>query len=445
LIAKRVIAAWEWLVGNPATTNLQGRIFHTVCLVILVVLALNIPFDYYIGLPGLSLLMFFLFLIAAAIYYFSRVRGRQTEGIIAYQVTTLASLIANYFWNSGIDGPTALIFLFSLVMTVAICQGRQVWVWISLNTIAFLSLLLLQYNRPELVENSYRSLDERYLDFSYTYLAVGSLIVFIMLSVRRAYQRERHAAQTRTEELHQSNQTKNKLLSILAHDLKEPLTSILGYLELLNEYQLDETERADMQNQLLSRTQSASQMLGNVLSWIKTQMEGIEVRLKPLSPARELAATVQLVKGLASEKGIETRVTMEEQICIMADADMLQLIVRNLLTNAVKFTYPGGHISLDVRHQEEQCVISVADSGMGIPDEQQQDLFRLSGQSSYGTSKEKGAGLGLVLCKNFVELQKGSISFTSAAGAGTTFFVKFPVCGSFDEQPVVREMELVKR
>jgi signal transduction histidine kinase len=111
----------------------------------------------------------------------------------------------------------------------------------------------------------------------------------------------------------------------------------------------------------------------------------------------------------------------------IVDKDMLQLVVRNLVNNAVKFTPSGGNISVVCHKTVADCRLMIKDNGMGISQEQQKELFSLKSKSTYGTSNEKGVGLGLLLCKEFIELQNGRIWFISSPGIGTTFFISLPL------------------
>jgi two-component system sensor histidine kinase/response regulator len=226
-------------------------------------------------------------------------------------------------------------------------------------------------------------------------------------------------------------------LSILAHDLKDPLASIQSFLELLSEYNIEEAERINIEKELLTRTQNASQMLANVLTWSKSQMDGVQPQIRTLNLAGTLGSTLQLSKSIAAEKGIETQFAIPENICVAADADMLQLVIRNLLMNAIKFTYPGGKIKLSTRLVDDKCTIMITDTGIGIPEEKKNTVFSLSDKTTYGTENEKGAGLGLVLCKNFIELQDGKIWFESQPGQGTAFFIALKDCTSIKREQVL--------
>lgn len=419
----KVNVLWNKLIGDKPHFALEGRIFHSVCIIVMFGLALNVPFNYMIGLPRLAGLMFLVLLVVAAAYYVSRFYKMLNLAIIAFQVINNLMLIANYYDNSGLNGPTFAIFLLSFIIAVSIIPQRQYAVWLPLNISVMLLLIYWEAAHPGWIKDTYPNSNNRFADFGYSYVIIAGLIFFIIAFIRSAYHQERRRAEHEATELAASNETKNKLLSILAHDLKEPLASVQGFLELLTYYKLEETERRNIETELLNRTRDTTQMLGNVLSWTKSQMGGVQVQLMPLQLRHSLTGTLQLLKSISVEKQIELQDDIDETIGVAADPDMLQLVVRNVVMNAIKFTFPGGKVTINATTGNGKCTIAIADNGMGIPAEKQAKLFSISEQVTYGTGKEKGAGLGLVLCKNFVELQGGNIWFKSEPGLGSTFFI----------------------
>lgn len=432
------IEFWNKLVGHKSRVTLEGRIFHSVCIVVLLFIGINIPFNYLIGLPELAILMAIIFVDVSLIYYFSRFRNKLNIGITVFLISNNLLLIANYYYNSGINGPGYVVFILSFFVTVAIIPQKQYWIWLPLNVGIILGLLFIENMNPGWIQNTYNSRTSRFIDFSYSYIATVILMLLVIVYIRNAYNQERRIVEQKARALEVSNNTKNKLLSILAHDLKEPLSSLQGFLELLTEYKLDESERIGIEKELLKRTQDTSYLLTNVLSWTKSQMESVQVKLMPLNLFLALDNTLQILTNIAKEKSIELRHDLTNYICVIGDRDMLQLVIRNLVINAIKFTYPGGKITVSAEVIDGNCIIKVADTGAGIPLPQQAGLFSLSAKSTFGTGKEKGAGLGLVLCQEFAALQGGKIWFTSEQNVGSTFFVRLEFCSLAKQQELLK-------
>ena len=174
-------------------------------------------------------------------------------------------------------------------------------------------------------------------------------------------------------------------------------------------------------------TNSAMEMLSNLLHWSKSQMEGTNVNLLPVNLLTVLLGTLEMEKLHALKKEISLNYHIPPELKVMADIDMLQLVVRNLVSNAVKFTPQKGEINIDAQTEGNECKITVSDNGKGITADKQEKIFSIKSEAGYGTNNEKGVGLGLVLCKEFIERQGGRISFESTEGLGSRFFIFLPV------------------
>lgn len=416
----------DHLVGAPISFNLEARVFHSVCLLMIAGAGINVAFNLLAGLPQAAWLMLAVFAACSAVYYFSRFRHQTKITMPIFLFGCNVVLGINYYFNSGLDGPTYAICLLFLLITISVAPRRQYLLWVPLNLLVMGALFGADYFYPGWVIFNYQNRGSRFADFTFTYLVIAALIVFVVANIRKAYQQERRLAKQRTAELGSANDVKNKLLSIVAHDLKEPLTSIMSFLELLTDKDIDGDQRLELEHELLLRTQNASELLNNVLTWTRGQMEGIQARKIPVQLAEVLKPVIGLMGPLADEKAISLVSSIPVSACVIGDPDMLQLVIRNLLTNAIKYSHPGGNVRLTTMSSYEHCVISVKDDGDGIPLSQQAGLFSLETSPANGTQQEKGAGLGLYLCRDFMERQGGTIAFTTEAGLGTTFMISLP-------------------
>jgi len=313
--------AWavNYLVGEHSAITLEGRIFHSVCIIELLIIGIDIPFNYWIGLPQVSALMLVVFCFLLLIYYFSRFKNQPRIGIILFQIFNCILLVANYYYNSGINGTSYTILLLSFFLSVTIVPQKQYRIWLPVNVLLMLGLLWTEHYNPGWTKNTYVKTFSRYLDFTYIYIITIALISLVMAYIRNAYKREHQAVAQKAEALELSNQTKNKLLSILAHDLKEPLNSIQGFLELLAEYNLAETEKISIEKQLLQLTKDTSHMLSNVLSWTKAQMNAVQPHLAQLDLAKTILPALQLLQHMAKEKSIEIRYNLMPSLCVTGE------------------------------------------------------------------------------------------------------------------------------
>ena len=425
---------WELLVGKDSEFSLESRVFHSVCLIGVAALVYNIPFNYYIGLPLIALLSCVMLIVILVLYYLSRIRLKTTIAIVGLAIMGNVLFVANYFLNSGIDGPTALFFVLFFYLMMATVPKKNNWIWLMTNITTVCALMFLQYISPKTVPVTYVSEFDRYTDMSSAYIVVVVLIYFTLAFIRRNYDQEKQAVndnsvaiERKNQELEDLNAEKNKLFSIVAHDLRSPLSSVQSYLELLSRESINEEDRKDIEERLLTLTRNTNNMMANLLSWSKSQMEGVKAQLENVNLLKNLKQILDLEQVIAMEKGIHLRYEISETISIKADRNMLQLVVRNLVNNAIKFTDLDGEICIAAIATDQLCKICVRDNGEGIPEEQQKSVFSLRAKSTFGTNNEKGVGLGLLLCKEFTELQGGTIGFESRVGIGSTFYIHMPL------------------
>ncbi len=433
---------WAKAIGQPPVFSLEARIFNAVCLTSALSVFLTIFLNFLLGIPELVILMVAILAVTGLCYYYSRFKMKLESCVFAYMIAINMLLIINFKYNSGIDGPTLIIFLLSFFLTISIVPQKQYWFWISLNLLIVGALLTIEYRYPGQIINTYADDKSRFIDLGCTYVFLVVFIFLVTTFIRKSYYIERKLVEVKAAELEQANDTKNKLFSILAHDLRSPLASVQNYLEILSEVKLDEDERLSINNALLNSTQNTQQLLSNLLFWSKSQMEGVTVNLVKVKVKKVLQTTLQIQYTAAAEKGIQLTDQLKNSVSIIADVDMFELIIRNLINNAIKFTEPGGEIIVSADVIGDDCCIMIKDNGIGIPYEQQKDIFSLKANSTFGTKNEKGVGLGLVLCKEFTELQHGKIAFESIPGSGTIFSVCFKLSQDSNDikTPKIREL-----
>ena len=415
------------LIGNEQEFSLTDRIFHCMCLIAFAALLYNLVFNYVIALPQVADMCWATIIVLSGIYYISRIRRRTNLGRIIFSSVAMLLLSVNYFINSGIDGPVDISFVFIFVMIIAIVPIRQYPFWVALNLVVVAALHLFQFKHGALVPYTYKDVASRYVDILSAYLTALVIVVFSFYTIRRSYELERNSALEKAAQMKLLNEERNKLFSIIAHDLRSPLSNIQNYLELLAEVELEEEERFAIKKELLQATRSTLEMLNNVLIWSQDQMKGMKSTLAPVNLRDVLVPQLSLFTNIAANKSITVETEIDSELVVIANRDMLQIIVRNLVNNAIKFTALGGNIKVGAVQKNNKCLITVKDSGTGKPVQLQPDVFSLSGQSTQGTANEKGVGLGLVLCKEYTEAHHGKIWFEAGELSGVTFFVEIPL------------------
>jgi signal transduction histidine kinase len=226
------------------------------------------------------------------------------------------------------------------------------------------------------------------------------------------------------------NKTKDKLFSIIAHDLKSPLNSILGFSELLNnKIQTSDIEKSKKFATIINTSAKNNlRLLDNIMTWAKTQTEQIEFIPENLKLYPIVEETLLVLNSSALLKNIKLISSLPDDIVAYADRIMLSTILRNLISNAIKFTNLGGKIDISAVSQQDHVEISVADNGVGISEENQKKLFGADVNFTMnGTENESGTGLGLMLCKEFVEKHGGRIWVESKLGKGSDFKFTLPL------------------
>jgi two-component system sensor histidine kinase/response regulator len=236
--------------------------------------------------------------------------------------------------------------------------------------------------------------------------------------------------QLQKRNLKELNATKDKFFSIIAHDLKSPLNQLLGLSEILQkEIASDRGDEVIMLANLINDSaKSGRLLLENLLEWSRSQTGAIHFSPKMLDLNKLTNEIIALYENNAYQKNISIKSKIKSGVFAYADGNMIKTILRNLISNSIKFTRKGGEIILKVRQAKNVVTYMVSDNGIGIKPEDIKKLFRIDvNQNTIGQSKEKGTGLGLILCKEFIQINGGEVWVESIFGEGSTFKFSLPV------------------
>ncbi|WP_142783872.1 tetratricopeptide repeat-containing sensor histidine kinase [Changchengzhania lutea] len=228
-----------------------------------------------------------------------------------------------------------------------------------------------------------------------------------------------------TKHLENVNNVKDKLFSIISHDLKDSLSSINGFIDLLRDGSLSREEFDNLIPELSENANNASLLLFNLLNWSKSQMQSLEPKPTLFDVQEVFEEKVKLIENRMENKGI-TLIDHSLRDFAYADRSMFEIVVQNLLANALKFCKNGDTITISNHISNGSCIISIADTGVGISKQNIEKLFKNSTFTTVGTDNEKGTGLGLSICKELIELNHGKIWVESTINVGSTFYVQLP-------------------
>lgn len=225
-------------------------------------------------------------------------------------------------------------------------------------------------------------------------------------------------------ELEQLIQTKDRFLSIIAHDLKNPFTSLLGFADLAyTEFdEISDQEKRSYLGIIRQSSQHIYSLLENLLTWSRAQSGRIDFNPEPVNLLEIVDLSIDLVRTAAENKQISLYTDFTKDVVVNADKNMLSTVLRNLLSNAIKFTPNGGSVTVSCKNPNGKATLSVSDTGIGLDEDELSRLFKIDGNlKNPGTNKETGTGLGLILCQEFMNIHKSKITAQSAPGKGSVF------------------------
>jgi len=263
-------------------------------------------------------------------------------------------------------------------------------------------------------------------------------VIFLLILYRKEKNIRKYASllEKKNEEINRQNVrleeavlAQNKFFSILAHNLKNPFWAILGLNKMLDENynDLPDAEKKEMITQIGSSVENVYKLFENLLSWGKTQQAAIKACREHLNLKEVINNSIKIYEIRAMEKNVAISVEADENISVFADKFMLETVLGNIIDNAIKFSEVESEVKVTAAANEKEVSISIKDSGIGMSKAKIDKLFKIDEDvSSEGTLKEKGTGLGLIICKEFIKLNNGEVSVESIPKEGTKFTIRIP-------------------
>ncbi len=245
--------------------------------------------------------------------------------------------------------------------------------------------------------------------------------------VNKKLQQQKEEIALINKELQEINEIKSKFLAIISHDLRGPLGNLKTVFAIYREGDLDDQELAMLLASLEDNITATSSFLDTLLEWAKSQLEGLKINTVSFDVTSYFDENIRLCSAAIQLKKLQVNNSAQPGIRVLADPDMINMVIRNLLTNSVKFCNQGDKITLSAQTINDKTLISISDNGPGISVHQQAKLFNLAQTMSEGSQGEKGSRLGLILCRDTVLQNNGRLWFESNPDEGTTFWVELPV------------------
>lgn len=350
------------------------------------------------------------FLLSATIYLFS-----------------LSLLFTSIAWAYGPGVLTEYFILVGIIMAFILFESAQYIAYIfalqAFISFVGLKILFLHYEPIFTYDHA---------DF-FVISNSALLVLCIFMSIWH-YRRESSTylslMQNRNDKLDEANHTKDKFMSIISHDLIGPFSSMMKVLEILDDpnSNISTPKRQELLSKITNESKNYYHLLDNLLLWSRTQSNRIIVDNSDLQLNFVIQSVIDEFESSALLKNISIKANLQDLCNLSIDKNMFSTILRNLLSNAIKFTPSNGQVEIHCIHKDHSVYVTVKDNGIGIPLQKQRSIFQsIYVESSPGTENEKGSGLGLSICKEFVKLMGGKIWVDSNENEGTSFTFTFPV------------------
>mgnify|MGYP003651479982 CR=1 FL=1 len=418
--------SWRNLIGSPEEFSLEQRIFHGFCLITTLVLLICFPSNFLIGLDIFGYVLLLVLSFILALYYFSRYRRQSKILLQVYIGFMYTILIIGYSLNCGIDGPMILVFGITFLILASIIKEKNLLFWMFFHLCVALLLLYLEFQYPDLIFVKYEKKAYRFFDTALT-LAVLLLTIYLTIKyLKQNYLQQLKLSSKKNEELLQANATKNKLFSIISHDLRSPFNALIGLSQILKENgkELTEVEKEEFVDAIYETSKNTFFLLQNLLEWSLSQTNEIQFKPENINLHECVRNSLLMPLEVAKAKDITINTTIDESYFITADKNMFETIIRNIVSNAIKFTHSKGLISISAFAVNQGVTIEIKDNGIGMSEGTLSTLFTQNGTlPQQHAINERGLGLGLLLCKDFIERHDGKIWAESVLGQGTTFFL----------------------
>jgi signal transduction histidine kinase len=433
--SKKISSVLSYIFAEKENFSLEHRLYLSAVIIGILICILGSIINMALSTSIVAVLVpFILSGLVFVLYYYVRFKKIVEPLIFPSFVISIFGISIIWIFNGGINGsnimPSLVILILGLIVVPEKSKIHIISLFISVNVI----ILVIQLKRPDLITN-FPTETDRWIDNLLTLIYSAILIYLIIRFVHKNYTLERLKAEESEKKLIELNADKDRFLSILSHDLRSPLNSLLALSEVLKS-DIRKLEIGEIENiafHINKTTRNTYILLEDILMWARSQQGKIPFTPQKLNFRDICWSILETHNPGAIAKNITINYTTTEEIDIFADIDMIKAIMRNLLSNAIKFTKNSGAINISAERTASDIVISVSDNGIGIKPEDLPKLFNDSRAfTKTGTGKETGTGLGLILIKEFVTKHGGQVRVESDYGKGSTFKFTLPFSA---EQP----------
>lgn len=343
--------------------------------------------------------------------------------------------ITSLVYIDSIDVGIELFFILYAVFGVFFLQNlRLILLAISFSLICYFAVFVVEQNYEFVMK------DINYPFYVFNHVLSVALIfigLFLIKKENKEYQSEilnsneelyryTQEIEKQKEELAELNNLKSKLFSVISHDLRTPLYGLRNLFKSVEQFDLPAEEIKVLIPDVVKDLHYTTDLMENLLQWAKSQMKGESLSPQLIDMNKLIHDVQQVVRLQAENKQVYLKTKADKPVYIYADKEMIEVVLRNLISNAIKFTPKEGEVIIDVKEEEELIEVLVSDTGTGMSEEAKNKLFGDEHFTTKGTSNESGTGLGLMICKEFLKKNGGNIHVESELGKGSTFAFTLP-------------------
>ena len=440
----------ELVFGKDTVFDVQKRVFllitHISIIIGTVGVIVDIILDLGFFLTGITILTVLLLVI-----FYIKVRKTQLDfkfslGFFLISIFVFPIL---WFYNGGYNGNNIILIFVYFIVVITILPANLRFVSFIIYTLMISTLTITNYYYPHLV-TSYDNESQRFIDLILGYFMYLILAYSIQNTIVKNYELDRKKINIQNDQLNlliakqydtnakleqslnhvkELNSAKDRFITVLSHDLRSPFQGLLGITKILDsDYDsFSDTEKRLYISQVNSSVEKLYLFLEELLLWGRVQKNAVKLTYESTIVRELLIQTISLISETAAKKKISVEIVCDEFLKAVLDREMIAIVLRNLISNAIKFSTVGGKILVTALLEIDQIKISIIDYGVGISEDIIPKLFRLDESvSTVGTNGEQGSGMGLILCNDIVKKHNGEISVRSKEGRGSTFTIQIP-------------------
>ena len=421
-LMKKISKYWQFLSRIGTDTNTSYLELNRVYLVNIIAIVCTLP-SLFFAILNLSQERWFLslinfsctctFLSVIILQYF---RKHEAAKIILLGSSFILFFITGLLYRNGGE-----YFLLSVLIIAMLLYDNMVLLIVSGIVICCAIAIIYAFPNIRIIEDSV-PLSRAVLNRISSFIFIAVVIAFFKYVIFQ----DKKQIESQRLKLENMNREKEKIFSIIAHDMRAPLVNTAIIIDIFQENTIDKQHMSDFIEQLKKQLEDQNNVLESILAWSSNKMKGLPNR-KSLVTLDELISNILVdFKMNYVRKGITINYTIDKNIQLLGDVDHFKIVFRNLINNAIKFSFTDGQINISATEDSDYVYIHIQDYGLGIDKTKLKALFDQVQQRSLGTANEPGSGMGLMFCKELIELNNGIIQIESTPNKGSTFTIRFP-------------------